>query len=140
MRAAGRTVIAACALLAIGSPQAAVARQPSVIGTWQWTHQANNCEEQYVFRGDGTVTITQGDKRTENTYLMSWAAEPTGRYKVTITTVKDNGGSDCSGSGSDRTGKQTVVYLLFGQSGDAMIQCGSPTGADCTGLIRRTAR
>lgn len=140
MRTSVCTLLAASALFVIGSCQDASARQPNIVGTWAWTHQTNNCEEQYVFRGDGTVTIRQGDKRTENTYLMSWAPEPTGRYKVTLTKVEDNGGRDCSGSGGNSTAKQTVVYLLFGGSGDAMIQCGSPAGADCTGLIKRTAR
>ena len=56
-----------------------------------------------------------------------------------MVTVRDDGGRDCDGSTEDSTGRQGVVYVLFGQSREAMIQCGSPAGTDCTGLMRRTA-
>ena len=132
--------LAILALLALGTCAAARAQQPSIGGTWQWTKKSNNCSEQYVFRDDGTLSIRRGGKLTENTYLMSWAPEPGGRYRVTVVTVADDGGRDCEGSTEDTTGRRSVVYVLFGQSRETMIQCGSPTGADCTGLMHRTAR
>ena len=114
-------------------------QQPDIAGTWEWSRRKDGCAEQYVYRPDGTLSIRRGEERTENTYRMSWAPEPGGRYKVTVVTVKDDGGRDCDGSSDDDTGRQRVVYVLFGQSRETMIQCSSEAGADCTGLMRRTA-
>ncbi len=132
--------LAILAVLAIGAWTGARAQQPSIVGTWEWTRKSNNCSEQYVFRDDGTLSIRRGENLTENTYLMSWAPEPGGRYRVTVVTVADDRGRDCEGSTEDTTGRRSVVYVLFGQSRETMIQCGSPSGADCTGLMHRTGR
>lgn len=76
----------------------ATAQQPNLVGTWEWTRKANGCVERLDFRDDGTVAIRRGEERTENTYLMSWAPEPNGRYRLTLVTVKDHGGRDCEDS------------------------------------------
>lgn len=128
------------ALLAAGACASAFGRQPEIVGTWEWTRKKDNCPEQYVYRQDGTLSVRRGEEQTENTYRISWAPEPNGRYRVTVVTVRDDGGRDCNGSVEDSTGGQSTVYVLFGQSQETMIQCGSPAGADCTGLMRRTAR
>ncbi len=130
---------AAVALLTAGAGDGAFGQQPSIVGTWEWARARDGCTEQYVFRDNGTVAIRRGNKQTENTYLMSWAPEPKGRYRLTITTVKDDGGRDCDGSTEDTGGRLSIVYVLFGQSRESMIHCSSPEGADCTGLMRRTA-
>jgi hypothetical protein len=132
--------MAALATLAAGGWTAVPAQQPNIVGTWEWSRKKDACPEQYVFRDDGTVSMQRGEKRTENTYLMSWAPEPNGRYKLTVTTVEDDGGRDCDGSTEVGTGRQSVVYVLFSQSRESMIHCKSPEGADCTGLMRRAAR
>lgn len=131
---------AAVAVLVCGACEGALGQQPDIVGTWEWTSKKSGCSEQYVYRRDGTLSIRRGEERTENTYRMSWAPEPTGRYRVSIATLTDNGGADCAGSTADGTGRQSVVYLLFGQSRETMIQCDSPEGADCTGLMTRVAR
>jgi hypothetical protein len=131
--------VTAILLSAASSPHVAAAGQPDIVGTWAWTHKSG-CAEQFVFRGDGTVSIRRGEKRTDSSYLMSWAPEPGGRYKLMLVTIKDFGGRDCAGSDESSTGKRTVLYVLFSQSGDSMIQCGSTSGADCTGLVRRGVR
>lgn len=123
---------------AVISPGAA-AGQPNVVGTWAWTRKSG-CAEQFVFRGDGTISTVSGDKRTDGTYLMSWTPEASGRYRLALVTTKDFGGRDCAGSDADASGRRAVVYVLFSQSGDSMILCGSPAGADCTGLVRRVDR
>jgi len=133
-------LLAAVGLLIAGLCQVASAQQPSIVGTWEWTRKKNDCSERYVFREDGTLSAKRGKEQTENTYLMSWAPEPNGRYKVTIATIRDDGGQDCDGSTEDGAGKRRVVYVLFSQSRESMIQCASSEGTDCTGLMRRTAR
>jgi hypothetical protein len=130
----------AVALLTAGACDGAFGQQPDIVGTWEWARKKDGCVEQFVFRDNGTVSIKRGGKQTENTYLMSWAPEPNGRYKLTITTINDDGGGDCDNSAKDSTGQQSVVYVLFSQSRESMIHCTSPEGADCTGLMRRTAR
>lgn len=133
-------LLAAVAVLLAANWTAAAGRQPDIVGTWEWTRKKDGCVEQHTYRPDGTLSIRRGEKRTENTFLMSWAPEPNGRYRLTVVTVKDDGGRDCEGSAEDGTGRQNVVYLLFGQSGETMIQCDSPTSANCTGLMTRVAR
>jgi len=114
------------------------AKQPSVVGQWDWARKTNNCTERYVFRGDGTVSIQSGEEQVERTYLMTWAPEATGRYKVTLTTVKDSGGSGCADSVEGNTARSAVVHILFGGSGETMLICNSPEGADCIGPLKRT--
>ena len=116
------------ALLIAASATAASAQQPSIVGTWEWTRRKNGCAEQLVFRDDGTVAIQRGEERTENTFLMSWAPEPNGRYRLTLVTVKDHGGRDCEDSTEDSTGRRSVVYVLFSPSRESMIYCASPEG------------
>lgn len=96
--------------------------------------------ERLAFRDDGMVTIRRGEETTENTYLMAWSPEPNGRYRLTMVTVKDDGGRDCDGATRDDSGRRRVVYILFSQSRESMIFCNSPEGADCTGLMRRIAK
>jgi hypothetical protein len=139
-RFGGPALLAAAAVLLAGASTGALGQQPDIVGTWEWTRSKDGCSEQYVYRQDGTLSIRRGEKRTENAFRMSWAPEPNGRYGVTIFTVKDDGRRDCEGSDEDTAGRQRIVYLLFGQSRETMIQCESPTGADCTGLMRRVAR
>lgn len=115
------------------------ARQPSLTGTWTWTRKSNGCVEQYDFRADGTLVATRRDARTESEYLMAWAPEPNGRYKLTLTTTRDNAGRDCADVTADRTGQRSVVYLLFGGSQQTMILCTSADGADCIGPLQRSA-
>ena len=135
-----RSFLAILAALAIGNGTDAGGQQPSIVGTWEWTRRSGNCLEQYVFREDGSLSIRKGGKLTENTFLMSWTPEPGGRYRVTLGTVADNGGRDCEGSTEDSTGRRSIVFILFGQSRETMIQCGSPAGTDCTGLMQRIRR
>lgn len=132
--------LACAALLLSGTWQGALGQQPDIVGTWEWTRNKDGCVERYVYRPDGTLSIRRGEKTTENTFRMSWAPEPGGRYRLTVDTVKDDGGRDCDGSAEDGSGGQRIVYVLFGQSGETMILCGSPAGADCSGLMRRIAR
>ncbi len=141
MNEAGRTLaVITFSLLLASAPRGALAQQPSIVGTWEWTRKSNGCSEQYIYRDDGTASIRRADKHTENTYLVSWAPEPNGRYQLTMTTVKDDGGQDCAGSTEDGTGRRRTVYVLFSPSRETMIQCDSPAGADCIGPLRRTVR
>lgn len=128
----------AAAMLAAIASTAAVAAQPTIAGEWDWTRKSNNCSEQYVFRDDRTVSIKSGDERMERTYLMAWAPEPNGRYKVTLTTVKDSGGRGCADTVEGNTARSAVVYVLFGGSGETMLICNSPAGADCIGPLKRS--
>jgi hypothetical protein len=133
-----KIVWVALALGACGG--SASAQQPDLVGTWEWSRKKDGCVEQYVFRPDGTVSIRRGEQVTQNSYRMSWAPEPGGRYRLAIVNVGDDGGRDCDGAQAEGRGRQSESYALFGQSRETMILCGSPTGADCTGLMRRTAR
>jgi hypothetical protein len=130
-------ISAAAALLGAIACSDVAAQQPSLAGTWDWTRKSNGCAEQYVFRDDRTVSIKSGDERLERSYLMAWAAEPNGRYKVTMTTVSDSGGRGCADTVEGNTARSGTVYVLFGGSGETMLVCNSPGGADCIGPLKR---
>jgi hypothetical protein len=136
IRGLARTTLVSAA---IAAASASFAQQPSIVGTWQWTRKSNNCSEQHVYRDDGTGSVQSGARQSDRTYRMSWAPEPNGRYKLTTTIVKDGAGPDCAGATEDRVGKARVVYVLFGQSGETMLQCDSPAGPDCIGPLKRVA-
>lgn len=118
---------------------AVAAQQPTLTGTWTWTRKSNGCSEQYDFRADGTLVATSREARSESQYIMAWAPEPNGRYKLTLVTTKDNGARDCADITGDRTGQRLVVYLLFGGSRQTMILCNSQNGPDCIGPLQRSA-
>lgn len=131
---------AVAALSLLGAAPRVFGQQPDLVGAWEWVRKSTGCEEKYVFRGDGTLSIASGAARTENRYRMAWTPEPNGRYRLTISTVADDGGVDCSNSTADRTGRSRSAYILFSQSRGSMLLCDSPAGADCIGPLRRTDR
>ena len=133
-----RRAVAALGALIAGAASAQM-RAPSLAGTWEWTRKINNCSEQHVYRDDGTATIRSGEERSDVTFRLAWSPEPNGRYKLTMTTVKDYGGSNCAESDEDQTGRTDELYVLFNQSRDTMLVCRSPAGSDCIGPLRRTA-
>jgi hypothetical protein len=137
MRVLPFIVRAVCGALTLVAATGAIAQQPSIVGTWEWTRKANNCVERYVFRGDGTLSIRSGDENTESTYRIAWSPEPNGRYKLSLATVKDSGGAGCADTAESRTGRQDIVYVLFGGSRTTMILCKSVDGADCIGPLKR---
>jgi hypothetical protein len=115
----------------------AASTQPSLVGEWNWTRKSTNCAETYVFRDNGTVSIKSGDANLERNYLMAWAPEPNGRYRVSMTTVKDSGGQGCADTVEGNTARSGIVHILFGGSGETMLMCSSPAGADCIGPLKR---
>lgn len=132
-RFASMLCCAAVALVALR----AFAQQPSIVGTWEWTRKSNGCTERYTFRDDGTVSVTSADALTQGTYLMAWAPEPTGRYRMTMTIAKREGGKDCRDAAATETQGARVRYVLFGGSHATMIICDSPEGADCAGPLHK---
>jgi hypothetical protein len=133
-----RRTVGLLGLLAMLGAHAAAAQQPSLIGTWEWTRKKNNCVEQYTFRDNGTASIRSGDDRTETTFALAWAAEPNGRYKLTLKPVTDSGGRGCADTPEEAAARRGTVYVLFGGSRETMILCASLEGADCIGPLRRS--
>jgi len=90
--AAGRLVATILPLLLGASWGAAHGQQPDIVG-----HGVDAQEG----RLPGAVRLSprrhavyqRGEERTENTFRMSWAPEPGGRYRVAVVTVRDDGGA-----------------------------------------------
>ena len=137
-----RTLACACAALglAVALSAGAQSAQPSIVGTWDWTRKSNGCSEQYVFRDDGTVSVASRDERLDSRFRMAWSPEPNGRYRLDMNVVKDHGGRDCADLEQDDTGRAQTLYVLFSQSRETMILCGSVDGRDCLGPLRRAAK
>ena len=80
-----------------------------LIGKWQWTRTENKCTEVYDFKADGTVPVTSGEEKTENTYRVSPEPDSGGFYQLTLKVNKDFGGKDCSDSDEDSTGQESTT-------------------------------
>jgi hypothetical protein len=117
---------------------AAVAiKAPALAGAWVWRLKEPACTEVYTFRRDGTVHVVSADETTENTFELADRAEPSGRFRFSMTTTSDSGGRDCAATTDDSTGKSATLYLLFNPAGDAFVMCTEPTGMACLGPLRR---
>ena len=113
---------------------------PSILGTWDWTIKKNGCKETFTFKPGGVLEVTSGSEKTESTYEITPTMEPSGRYKMVATVVKDYGGVDCSNSKHDSTGQTSTFYLLFTFEGDTMGMCFSAGGTDCMGPLKKRQR
>ncbi|MEO8628576.1 MAG: hypothetical protein ABI612_10815 [Betaproteobacteria bacterium] len=108
-----------------------------LIGKWQWTRAANNCTELYDFRKDGTVPVTSGAERTENTYSVVASPDRNGFYKATIKTTKDYGGRDCIDNDAESTGQQTIIYIVFDAAKTVQMMCFDASLKRCIGPLQR---
>ena len=134
-------ILAAVGWLVCGCGAAAQAQQqPSIVGTWDWSRKADGCAEEYLFRDNGTVLVFSGAETFESNYRMAWTPESTGRYKLTLTRLKSEGGRGCSDQQPPASGAERIYYVLFGGSRQTMILCDSPAEADCIGPLKRNQR
>jgi hypothetical protein len=125
--------------LALAFPAGGQSRQPSIVGTWEWTRKSNGCSERYVFRDDGSASVTSRDERLDGRFRLAWSPEENGRYRLDMAVAKDHGGRNCLDDDQDSTGRSDTWYVLFSQSRETMILCGSLEGRDCLGPLRRAA-
>src|SRR5256885_4911146 len=89
----------------------AQAQTPSghpLLGKWQWTNPQNQCTELYDFRPDGTVPVTSGAEKTDNSYTVAASPDESGFYRLTMKTIKDHGGKDCADDDADSTGQESA--------------------------------
>ena len=111
-----------------------------IVGTWEWKTERTKCTEIYTYRRDGTALVESADDRNEDAYEISAATEGNNRHRMKVTTVKDNGGKDCSGSDKNTTGDSTTVYVEFDSSYNEMLVCLDAMSYRCFGPLRRVSR
>ena len=108
-----------------------------IIGTWKWTRKFNDCTEIYVFRSDGTLLVTSGAERTENTFTITRAAVERGFFALRTRVTKDHRGTDCAQIDEDDTGKEIVSFILFEPTQGMHISCSEPRLQACFGPLVR---
>jgi hypothetical protein len=111
-----------------------------IVGAWEWKTDRTKCAETYTYRRDGTALVESADDRNEDVYEISPATEGNNRHLMKVTTVKDNGGKDCSGSDENSTGDSATVYIEFDSSYNEMLVCLDATTYRCFGPLKRVAR
>lgn len=111
-----------------------------IVGAWEWTADRSRCTETYTYRRDGTALVESRDDRNEDTYEISQEPEENNRHRMKVTTVKDSGGKDCSGSNKDSTGDSSIVFVEFDQNFSQMLVCLDAKSFRCFGPLRRVAR
>lgn len=133
-------------LLVLYSAQAVCANTPFVkngnsrlIGKWTWTRPTNNCTEVYEYRTDGTLFVTSGAEKSDNTYHLAYEPSLKGFYKIRTTIVKDYGGKDCADSETDDAGATDTNFIKFHPSGNQYILCHEESLDRCFGPLRRIA-
>lgn len=115
-------------------------KQPSLAGIWFWKMPRTGCEETYRFTADGKVNVTSAREQTENEFSIASPDERSARWRLTITTRKDNRQPDCGGSAVDDTGKSTTQHVFLNYAQDVMLVCTTAQGYQCFGpLIRKPA-
>ena len=120
-----------------GLAQAPVAKSHPLLGKWQWTRAANQCTEVYDFRADGTAQVLSGTEKTGNVYTITPQPDAAGFYLLTMKTVKDHGGKDCSDDTRDSVGLSNTLYLMFEPSKDRHMVCATASPERCIGPLRR---
>lgn len=112
---------------------------PSLVGTWRWARRANQCEERFEYRADGTARVVSGKEVTTSTYKLESTADSQARYKLSMSITGDNNEVDCTGSVEDATGAAVESYVFVSDTAGAMVACSTPTGQDCIGPLFRVA-
>lgn len=118
---------------------AALGKQvPALAGTWYWKMPRTGCEETYRFSANGKVAVTSAREVTDNDFAVLPPADKSSRWRLTITTRKDNRLPDCGGSATDDTGKATTQHVFLNYAQDVMLVCATAQGYQCFGpLIRK---
>ena len=124
----------------VGSAQTLIPIEHPLIGKWQWTRAENKCTEVYEFRVDGTVPVTSGAEKTENTYTAAARPDENGFYRLTMKTTADNGGKDCAEDASNSTGQEITTYVLFNPERTMHLVCAEPNRRLCFGPLERVSR
>lgn len=139
MRAIAASVVVGTAFTVALSSVAQTPVPPAhpLVGKWQWTRPENKCTEVYDYRADGTVPVSSGNEKTDNTYTVSAKPDQNGFYRVTLKTIKDHGGRDCADDESNSTGEESSMYILFEPSNTMYIVCAEPKIDRCFGPLRR---
>jgi hypothetical protein len=141
MRKAAALPFAVAAALSLN----ALAQTPApashpILGQWEWTRPENKCTELYDFRADGTVPVTSGAEKTDNTYTIAPKPDASGFYRLTMKTLKDYGGKDCTDDASDSAGQETTNYVLFDPTRTMHIVCVEPKVDRCFGPLKRAGQ
>ena len=129
-------------LVALSFASDGIAQTPApighpIIGKWQWTRPQNKCTEVYDFRADGTVPVTSGAEKSDNTYMIASIPDHDGFYRLTMKTTKDYGGRDCADDDSDNTGHESTNYVFFDPTRTMHVVCLEPKLDRCYGPLRR---
>lgn len=108
-----------------------------IIGTWKWTRKFNNCTETYVYGSDGSLSVTSGAERSDNTFTVTRDAVARGFFEVRMRVTKDHRGSDCAQVDEDDTGKEVISFILFEPTKGMFISCSEPRLQACFGPLVR---
>ncbi|MGH8729165.1 MAG: hypothetical protein ACREV9_13665 [Burkholderiales bacterium] len=111
-----------------------------IVGVWEWTRKESKCTETYTYRKDGTALVESGQEKSEDKYEITDTFEENNRYRMKVTTVKDNGGKDCAGNGKDNTGQTATVFVEFNDGYKEMIICLDANSFKCFGPLTRMSR
>lgn len=123
-------------LLATAKAQAPPGAGP-LLGSWQWTREANGCTEIYSFERDGGLATVSGAELTHQLFVVLAPAEDGQRMKLGIVTLADNGLGDCAEMAVDDTGLSYEIWIELSPAGDQMLMCHTESGPECFGPLSR---
>lgn len=134
------TLLLAASSLAVAAPEAdyrALGEAHPLVGKWRWIRAANSCTEVYDYRIDGTLYVTSGDEKTDNSFSIVRTPDANGFYETQFKIVKDYGGKDCAESETDDSGAAFTAYVVFDPTGSMYLSCQKPNVDACFGPLRR---
>ncbi len=107
-----------------------------IIGKWKWTLPDSSCSETYIFKPDGTTSVTSGEERSESVYRIASVPTTKGFFVMTDKITQNNGGKDCTGD-TTPIGDEVTMYISFDSSGESLIVCKSESFDTCFGPLKR---
>lgn len=108
-----------------------------IVGTWSWQLFGGKCLETLQYRADGVMLSTSGDAVTEWRYTLSASPGTKGFYKMTETSVRQNGKKDCSGDVVDEAGTDAEKFIQLSPAKDRLLVCKTESLTACYGPLQR---
>ena len=99
---------------------------------------AGKCAETYQYRADGTLLATSGQAVTEWTYSITPQASERGFYKLSASSVRQNGKPDCSGDVVEEAATPATWFIQFSPGKDRYLACKAESLGACFGPLVRT--
>jgi hypothetical protein len=126
-----RRILLGCFLVSAASGAATPRPGHPLVGVWRLAMPGFACRETIEFRPDGTSASSSAGEEASGAYEVSDRAAENGRYELTASITRSNGGTDCFGDTAPVGVPVTSYVHLY--PGDRLFFCPGPSSTACFG-------